>query len=79
VFNILAPIFGLIALAYASRKVNVLGPSAYIDAVDDPVRTDALAMPRDPAAHPLEASDRPQRAALSARIDAAIIEQGGAA
>ena len=30
-FNILAPIFGLIALAYASRKVNVLGPSAYIE------------------------------------------------
>jgi predicted permease len=31
VFNILAPIFGLIALAYASRKFNVLGPSAYIE------------------------------------------------
>ncbi|HTP99903.1 MAG TPA: AEC family transporter [Casimicrobiaceae bacterium] len=30
-FNILAPIFGLIALAYASRKVNILGPSAYIE------------------------------------------------
>lgn len=29
--NILAPIFGLIALAYASRKVNVLGPSAYVE------------------------------------------------
>jgi hypothetical protein len=31
VFNILAPIFGLIALAYASRKVNILGPSAYVE------------------------------------------------
>jgi predicted permease len=31
VFDILAPIFGLIALAYASRKVNVLGPSAYVE------------------------------------------------
>ena len=30
-FNILAPIFGLIALAYASRKVNILGPSAYVE------------------------------------------------
>lgn len=30
-FNILAPIFGLIALAYASRKVNILGPSAYLE------------------------------------------------
>ena len=30
-FDILAPIFGLIALAYASRKVNVLGPSAYVE------------------------------------------------
>ena len=29
--NILAPIFGLIALAYASRKVNIRGPSAYIE------------------------------------------------
>ena len=29
--NILAPIFGLIALAYASRKVNILGPNAYIE------------------------------------------------
>ena len=29
--DILAPIFGLIALAYASRKVNVLGPSAYVE------------------------------------------------
>jgi predicted permease len=29
--NILAPIFGLIALAYASRKVNILGPSAYLE------------------------------------------------
>ena len=29
--NILAPIFGLIALAYASRKLNILGPSAYIE------------------------------------------------
>ena len=29
--NILAPIFGLIALAYLSRKVNVLGPSAYVE------------------------------------------------
>jgi predicted permease len=31
VINILAPIFGLIALAYASRKVNVLGPGAYVE------------------------------------------------
>ena len=30
-FDILAPIFGLIALAYASRKLNILGPSAYIE------------------------------------------------
>ena len=30
-FNILAPIFGLIVLAYASRKVNILGPSAYVE------------------------------------------------
>ena len=30
-FNILAPIFGLIALAYASRKVNILRPSAYVE------------------------------------------------
>jgi predicted permease len=30
-FNILAPIFGLIALAYASRKLNILGPNAYIE------------------------------------------------
>lgn len=30
-FNILAPIFGLIALAYASRKVSILGPSAYLE------------------------------------------------
>jgi predicted permease len=30
-FNILAPIFGLIALAYASRKLNVLGPNAYLE------------------------------------------------
>lgn len=29
--NILAPIFGLIAIAYASRKVNILGPSAYLE------------------------------------------------
>jgi predicted permease len=29
--NILAPIFGLIALAYASRKVKILGTSAYIE------------------------------------------------
>lgn len=29
--NILAPIFGLIALAYASRKLDILGPSAYIE------------------------------------------------
>jgi len=31
VFNILAPIFGLIALAYAARKINILGPSAYVE------------------------------------------------
>jgi len=31
VFNILAPIFGLIALAYASRKVNILGPAASVE------------------------------------------------
>lgn len=30
-FNILAPIFALIALAYASRKVNILGPNAYLE------------------------------------------------
>ena len=30
-FDILAPIFALIALAYASRKLNVLGPNAYIE------------------------------------------------
>ena len=30
-FNILAPIFGLIALAYTSRKINILGPSAYVE------------------------------------------------
>ena len=30
-FNILAPIFGLIALAYAARKINILGPSAYVE------------------------------------------------
>jgi malonate transporter len=30
-FNILAPIFALIGLAYASRKVNVLGPNAYLE------------------------------------------------
>src|SRR6476660_1828146 len=30
-FNILAPIFGLIALAYASRRVNILGPNAYLE------------------------------------------------
>ena len=29
--DILAPVFGLIALAYASRKVNILGPSAYVE------------------------------------------------
>jgi len=29
--NILAPIFGLIALAYASRKIGILGPSAYLE------------------------------------------------
>jgi len=31
VFNILAPIFGLIALAVASRRLNILGPNAYIE------------------------------------------------
>jgi predicted permease len=31
VLNILAPIFGLIALAYTSRKINILGPSAYLE------------------------------------------------
>jgi malonate transporter and related proteins len=31
VFNILAPIFGLIGLAYASRKLNILGPAAYVE------------------------------------------------
>jgi hypothetical protein len=30
-FNILAPIFGLIALAYASRRVSILGPNAYLE------------------------------------------------
>ena len=30
-FDILAPIFGLIALAYASRKIDILGPSAYVE------------------------------------------------
>lgn len=30
-FNILAPIFALIGLAYASRKVNILGPNAYLE------------------------------------------------
>lgn len=30
-FNILAPIFGLIALAYLSRRLNVLGPNAYLE------------------------------------------------
>lgn len=30
-FNILAPIFGLIALAFFSRKVEILGPNAYIE------------------------------------------------
>lgn len=30
-FNILAPIFGLIALAYGARKVDVLGPGAYVE------------------------------------------------
>lgn len=30
-FDILAPIFALIGLAYASRKLNVLGPNAYIE------------------------------------------------
>lgn len=29
--NILAPIFALIALAYASRKLNILGPNAYVE------------------------------------------------
>lgn len=29
--DILAPIFGLIALAYGARKVNILGPSAYLE------------------------------------------------
>jgi malonate transporter len=31
VFNILAPIFGLIVLAFASRRLNILGPNAYIE------------------------------------------------
>jgi predicted permease len=31
VFNILAPIFGLIALAFASRRLNILGPNAYVE------------------------------------------------
>jgi len=31
VFDILAPIFGLIVLAYASRRVGILGPSAYLE------------------------------------------------
>ena len=31
VINILAPIFALIALAYGSRKLNILGPNAYIE------------------------------------------------
>jgi predicted permease len=31
VFNILAPIFGLIALAYLSRRANILGPNAYLE------------------------------------------------
>ena len=30
-FNILAPIFGLIVLAFASRRLNILGPNAYIE------------------------------------------------
>lgn len=30
-FDILAPIFGLIALAYLSRRVNIVGPNAYIE------------------------------------------------
>ena len=30
-FNILAPIFGLIALAYLSRRLNILGPNAYLE------------------------------------------------
>jgi predicted permease len=30
-FNILAPIFALIAMAYASRRFNILGPNAYIE------------------------------------------------
>jgi predicted permease len=29
--NILAPIFALIGLAYASRRLNVLGPNAYVE------------------------------------------------
>ena len=29
--DILAPIFGLIALAYAARKVDILGPAAYVE------------------------------------------------
>lgn len=29
--NILAPIFGLIAIAYAARKTNILGPNAYLE------------------------------------------------
>ena len=30
-FNILAPIFGLIVIAFASRRVNILGPNAYVE------------------------------------------------
>ena len=29
--DILAPIFGLIALAYGARKVDILGPAAYVE------------------------------------------------
>jgi len=31
VLDILAPIFGLIALAYGARKVDILGPAAYVE------------------------------------------------
>jgi malonate transporter and related proteins len=31
VFNILAPIFALIALAYVARKLGILGPNAYLE------------------------------------------------
>jgi malonate transporter and related proteins len=31
VVDILAPIFALIALAYAARRIGILGPNAYLE------------------------------------------------